>query len=261
MFTIQKVYPAVGRCIYCGDTSGPFGEEHIIPEGIGGALVLPAASCRECERKIGKVEGTLNNSDFEAVRVHLGVKSKNSGKARDRVKLKLAFGIENQSHHYIPKEEHPSVCVLPAYPPPGILLRQKPDQNYACDGFTLRSIGEPDHVVSKLAKIAPKNSLRDFHHVLFGRLLAKIGHAAAVAECGYGSFTPCLVDIILKGDLFGFNCYIGGGETVPTCAPYTHHVEVQVGNMDGKQLVCANIRLFSTTEGAPGYRVFVGEAH
>jgi hypothetical protein len=259
MFTIHKLYQAVNRCIYCDDPTGPFGDEHIIPEGIGGALVLPKASCKDCERKIGKVEGTLNNSDFEEARIQLGIKSKNSGRTRQRIKLKLAAGLDQVTHHYVPKAEHPSVFILPTFPPPGILLRQPPDGNYACDGFTVRSLGDPDHVVSRLAKIAPKNSLKDFHHVLFGRLLAKIGHAAAVAECGLGSFKPYLLDIILNGDLFGFSCYIGGGDNVPSPA-HLHDVVVQVGNLDGKRLVCSNIRLFSTKEGALGYRVFVGES-
>src|SRR4051812_27988675 len=47
-------FPPAGHCIYCGATeyapgaTRPLGEEHIISEGIGGTIIFPEASCREC---------------------------------------------------------------------------------------------------------------------------------------------------------------------------------------------------------------------
>ncbi|WP_217539485.1 HNH endonuclease, partial [Stenotrophomonas sp. GbtcB23] len=38
----------VGASIYCGATDGRLTEEHIIPKGLGGTLVLPQASCDDC---------------------------------------------------------------------------------------------------------------------------------------------------------------------------------------------------------------------
>ncbi len=36
----------IGRCIYCGGRKGLL-DEHIIPYGLGGNLVLPEASCKD----------------------------------------------------------------------------------------------------------------------------------------------------------------------------------------------------------------------
>jgi hypothetical protein len=267
--TLQKTYPPANRCIYCGDTNGPLGEEHIIPEGIGGRIILPRASCKECERKIGKVEGTLNNADFAAARAHLGIKSKNSGRARNRIRLDLAEGLEKIrdgakvsrhplkiTNHYITKEEHPSLMMLPAFDPPGILLRQPPTDEFCGDGVFFWSITEGAGY--KLAKVGPQALRMRTHFELFGRLIAKIGYASAVADLGYGAFDPFVLDIILEGNMFAFKRYVGGHGITPP-SDFTHDVAIMTGNLDGKNLVCADIRLFSTRESAVGFRVFVGE--
>src|SRR3954447_14879910 len=46
-----RVYPPVGFCIYCGTRKGDLRRENIIPFGLGGNLILPKASCRDCERE------------------------------------------------------------------------------------------------------------------------------------------------------------------------------------------------------------------
>ena len=48
-----RVFPPVGRCIYCGgDGGGTLTKEHIFPAGLGGGLVLPRASCTSCQTEI-----------------------------------------------------------------------------------------------------------------------------------------------------------------------------------------------------------------
>ncbi len=52
----------VGECIYCDskpmDTSG-LTEEHVISEGLGARLILPAASCDCCRNKTRAIEGAI----------------------------------------------------------------------------------------------------------------------------------------------------------------------------------------------------------
>src|SRR3712207_8495388 len=58
-------YPPVGRCIYCDaeryapDSARGLAEEHIIPYGLNGDLVLPEASCRRCERITGRNDSLM----------------------------------------------------------------------------------------------------------------------------------------------------------------------------------------------------------
>src|SRR5258705_11293662 len=53
----HPLFDPVGHCIYCGATKytqqadRPLGQEHIIAEGMGGTLILPEASCKECEAR------------------------------------------------------------------------------------------------------------------------------------------------------------------------------------------------------------------
>ena len=57
----------VGQCIYCG--SEPIGEEHIIPQGVGGTLVLGKASCGDCEETINRFEANVLNTVLYVPRV------------------------------------------------------------------------------------------------------------------------------------------------------------------------------------------------
>jgi hypothetical protein len=57
-----KVFSPVGFCIYCG-AQDKLGEEHVIPFGLGGNLILPAASCRQCSDITGRqIEGAILNA-------------------------------------------------------------------------------------------------------------------------------------------------------------------------------------------------------
>jgi hypothetical protein len=49
---------ASGRCIYCRKAfpDPELSEEHVVPAGLGGALVLEHASCTECQRMIEPIE-------------------------------------------------------------------------------------------------------------------------------------------------------------------------------------------------------------
>ena len=60
-----KIFPPVGFCIYCGAKDN-LGEEHIIPFGLGGNLILPAAaSCIQCSDITGRqVEGAILNAHW-----------------------------------------------------------------------------------------------------------------------------------------------------------------------------------------------------
>ena len=86
-FGRQKVFAPVGRCIYCGAGECDLGDEHIIPQALGGNMILPAACCRDCERIVGaQLEGRIlhkTKGPFAALRLRLDFKSK---RPKDRPK-------------------------------------------------------------------------------------------------------------------------------------------------------------------------------
>ena len=70
------VYSPVGFCIYCGakkyDTKRPvrsLATEHIIPEGLGGKLILPEAACAKCEGITASFEGACQRRIFGPLRI------------------------------------------------------------------------------------------------------------------------------------------------------------------------------------------------
>jgi hypothetical protein len=93
---------------------------------------------------------------------------------------------------------------------------------------------------------------------VFCRMLARIAHAYAVAEFGYGNFRPYLRKLI-RGRNHTPTFWVGGHwEIPPPEAGVLHFIakeEVQKGN---QRLVVVRLRLFAFF-GTPMYQIVVGE--
>ena len=68
-----EAYAPVGRCIYCGATEhspgrAKLGDEHIVPEGLGGMMILPEASCGRCEGMTSSIEQFCQKTTLGALR-------------------------------------------------------------------------------------------------------------------------------------------------------------------------------------------------
>src|SRR4051794_2543668 len=91
----MPTYPPVGRCIYCGETKLPrgvlrFGNEHIIPLALGGNLVLPEASCRECEKIINReIENPILRQEWGHLRTRRDFPSRNKALRKHRTHLMM----------------------------------------------------------------------------------------------------------------------------------------------------------------------------
>jgi HNH endonuclease len=73
-------YPEVGVCIYCGSTN-QLEDEHIVPFGLGGNAILPAASCRTCAVVTSRFELSVLRGPMRPIRVALGVAYEAQGSA------------------------------------------------------------------------------------------------------------------------------------------------------------------------------------
>ena len=84
----------IGRCIYCpaeqynpDDADAPFGEEHIIPRGLGGKRVLKEASCLKCEGITSQIETQCIDFMVSHGRAELGLfgrRARSKTKSRHR---------------------------------------------------------------------------------------------------------------------------------------------------------------------------------
>ena len=90
-------YAPVGQCIYCGILDVPqgmkrFHDEHIVPLALNGALILPEASCRQCERIINmQIENRLAE-EYAYFRTKYGLPTRRPKNRKKTVKLRSITG-------------------------------------------------------------------------------------------------------------------------------------------------------------------------
>src|SRR5271169_2001834 len=54
---MPRRFDPIGRCIYCGATPPtPLTQEHVMPQGLGGGIILPKSSCDPCRQITQKIE-------------------------------------------------------------------------------------------------------------------------------------------------------------------------------------------------------------
>lgn len=63
------------------------GDEHVLPESLGGTLVLQQAACESCERVVNDFEQPILKSILYAPRVHLGIRRKRRKRGEETIKV------------------------------------------------------------------------------------------------------------------------------------------------------------------------------
>jgi hypothetical protein len=243
----EKTYlPGAGRCIYCWPeraTTANLGREHIIPDKLGGKLILHQAACKECERKINReIETPTLTRMWLHPRTHLQIKT-----STPRTSLPVGtwtadtpdwpnmddvdFDFED-----ISLEQHPFRIVIPRFKPPGILWGCKLTEKFEIVGISAYA-PTPDP-----PKAAGKQSaeFQPFSPDIICRSVAKIAHSAAVAELGLDAFTPMLSPIILGTDL-NISNLVGSSLTRGRVREGLHRIELTVSG----EYVVAKVQLFA----------------
>jgi len=266
---MSRIYKPANFCIYCGakDPPGGLGEEHIVPFALGGTLVLPEASCRDCERITGaKVEQQVLRKMLGELRGWQNLPRRK--RKKDNVYRPRPIRVEVDGR-WTDIEGGASAglfagAALPVLGQPGILLGEQPLvirkekfeliwMNVAIESRTREYVSRAHPGYTNIGNVAL------FNPVLWARMLAKIGHSFAVAEYGLDRFNPLLPDYICEKKLW---CpgYLVGGDPDPV-SPSKYGIELRLIEMSiagVKKYLLVKIRLFGT-EGAPVYFAVVGE--
>jgi hypothetical protein len=168
---------------------------------------------------------------------------------------------------HIDCRDAPPFLGLSEFPPPGILQNRAPapltDFSFGLGIPTkLSSVQSGCTAPATRAGACPSIFKAD----VFGRLIARIAHATAVAQFGLNSFNPYLPDIILGADTnIGF--LIGGAapSTEPTQLPagkqtfMAHELSMRVVvPAENKFILASTVRLFAFT-GSPTYWAIICE--
>ena len=270
MSLYSPVYKPVGICIYCGAKtySGgavhKLGDEHIIPYGLGGKLVLPEASCLKCEGITSALEGAALRQMFGPLRLYLGLSSRRPKEQPSTLPLLARFpGEIDERSVDIPLARYPCMCTVVCMDPPR-LLAQSNGGDRSMLSVHPRGLLQTDLQLQEIASEIGAESLviknridPDKHRVL----LAKIGHSLAVAHFGLGKFEAYLPEAILarKGEtLKNFvGCAAEQAEKILREDGQQHKIAMLTCQVAEKRFLVARITLFSSV-GLPSYDVICG---
>jgi hypothetical protein len=91
-------------------------DEHIIAEGMGGNIILPEASCFDCQRATTNIEGSILKHSLLTIRHHLNVRMK---KKKRTNAFRATFVIDGKDVDVtLPIEDHPTMFTLLEFYPP-----------------------------------------------------------------------------------------------------------------------------------------------
>jgi hypothetical protein len=156
-------------------------------------------------------------------------------------------------------DEFPGLLFSFDFDPPGLVMKRALTEAFAGRVTFTHLPGFPDrmanlnfkHRVKEEVSLAMPADATDL-----GRMLAKIGHAYAVAEIGLGSFRPYLLDIILNRPPLHIGHYVGGFGHAPAGSDL-HDIRIEP-DFWGPESVAIEIQLFAARS-MPTYVVIVGE--
>lgn len=243
----------VGRCIYCDSTEG-LTDEHIIPEGLKGNLILGDASCAACQKITCAIEGQVLGKMMGHFRAATGMRRKDRRTKTRKVRITTDAGDEWVEFDV---SEIPAVLMLPAFGKAGFLAG--------------RSLGEPAPArlwgqvlnVDKLPKRGEgkQMALAGLGPDVFAQMLAKIALAYAVYTIGLDSMDLTIRPLIL-GAVHEFGHWVGGDDLDNSPKPATndtlHTLQLAAIPHNGKHYTAVLVRLFANF-GAPTNYVILGE--
>jgi hypothetical protein len=226
-------------------------EEHIIPEGLGGRMVLLEASCVACCVQTHAFEGQVLGRMFGDVRRHFGIRGKKGRKRPQHPTVYVDRGHGVQAEE-IPLEGHPALLPMPIFAPPGILFNLPKTDEIPYVLNAINFLGDLDERVRALRGTI---LLRRFSIEPFGRMLCKIAHAFAYSEAR-GEFDSYLENIVRGERPLHLPYYIGCSIINEPAGNETNTLH-QIGMEFHNNYVVIRIRLFAIVN-APVYWVVVG---
>lgn len=257
----------MGHCIYCHAENVPLGAEHIVPEGLGGAIVLPAASCRKCERVTSGFETSCIQNMFNVIRYHAGIPSRSRHIRNPSAPLYLEIG-ESTSISRKPLSDHPVHFAMFTFPPPDLLLGLPPRTGGKIQGgYWYHSDENRSRILKKFGAKAGITNIK-MDPPAFLRMLAKIAFSYAHAEIGGRNLSKDTLALIFRNKYHRkFQRHIGGSYIIEPATDNLHELDLYQEEVSGgsrlirskRYLWVVRVRLFAKY-GAPTYHVVVSDA-
>lgn len=260
---------ALNKCMYCGDDKSKLTDEHIMPRGLNGELILPKSSCDDCQTMIGKVENSVLKSGWLSdPRLVMGLKTYNKKKQPTQVKMTFIGRDERRFKKDVPRESAVALISMPDLIEPRYLTEAMPLR--ATDGMELRATNDAFvyRGVVEDAKSEHSEKLTKTIRQLcttYGaasidlsatiqpptliRFLCKIAHGFHVAERGLFPLEESPAIALLRAERTDYSNWVGSKPTSKTQEQQTsmHEMSVEdVTTQSGLQCVVVNIALFES---------------
>lgn len=251
----MHTFEPVGRCIYCDSKQPPLTDEHVIPYGLGGDRVLPAASCKACQVETSKIENFCLRTVMGHARITMGIPTRHPKERPTELPLTLVLPDGTEEAVLVSAKNFPVTLLLP-YFVPAEALRSDPIVSPGTQQSGIWWHRPTDSVLTAFLAKHGANSIRvgKFEPLMFARFLAKIAHGYAVAELGIDAFEPT-TRALIRGHDSRMNQFVGGQLGADLPADELHCLRHCIRNDSGAIVVC--IRLFALLS-APIYHVLVG---
>lgn len=260
-------FDGVGYCIYCktAPNGEPLTDEHIIPDGLRGNLILRDASCKNCAKAINYFESRTINHNFGSVREFLKIRS---GKRRGKRRTPFETSYQAYTHEGSQKSaRYPindsSFSVL-SFEITGLRA------GILCDRPSTEKLPLALHLAGGNPDSFPRNS--SVQNLVFvggyTKMAAKIAHSYAYAILR-DRFTEYLDLFILDDEDFSARSYhIGVAPKELTREGYLHSLTIRTEKVDvtplpglgtrPKNFVIVEMRLFANF-GTHTTEIVVGE--
>jgi hypothetical protein len=259
---MQKRYPSLGCCIYCGrqPPTVRLTEEHVIPQGLRGNITFEGASCgrekswetESCATITGRFEREYVRDAQDGLRTYLGIFG---ARRRNERRYKIPIAVEGKTLHLKP-EECPFWAVHWIFDPPEILSGRPAARTV---NLNLSLLAEPERhrpFVGKPFSVPGRHNATPLI-----RMLAKIGHGYAIGE--YQIPFDFLTGIIREdnwdksSDIWPR--YIGVQRLNDRPSQNLHEIGLGCRAVNGRHVIVCSIRLFACLPASPTYDVVVGE--
>jgi len=153
----------------------------------------------------------------------------------------------------LPIADYPTMLFFPRLGPPGILAR-RPRDHADMRGMWIYQLNLNPLNLAKYGIQNMASAVMDTTRL--SQMFAKIAHSYAVACLGLDSFTPMLLDHILRPEGYPWH-FVGGGTDAPSASGALHEIGYEEIDASGTRYIIVRLRLFAYL-GAPEYVIVTG---
>ena len=255
----SKRFEAVGACIYCG-ASEDLTDEHVIPFALGGKLILPDSSCKDCAAITSRFEMLVLRGFMLPARTVGGFPTRRPRQRPSKFNLEAEIAGKDEVLS-IDTEDFPAILQLPVFRPPGILEGRDDGKQFSVVGVHTIRFG--DHPLALFKQLLAKRIKWKSAIPIgpFTQFLAKIAYSYSVGVTSRVQLDKTPVLPYIRGEADDGSRWIGSSDFPHNAslkgATHTMKLVQHTTNQSDQGLLeSVQLRLFSNS-GGPGYEVVV----